>query len=262
MASGTAFKDSTSFEKGLDFAKGNSMFHFEVIGPVPRPSSLQWSKAESEKSLAGGLCKNVVSLLRIGQHARNHRCSFKCQYTQTQFGCARSSLKYVDGKKRKKEKLLALIKGNWRVSKVAMIKFLVMYKADWTAGPLEHQMSIDSERKKESWDALLFTSKFHLVARHIWCIFLSVVAAAAASSQYCHRSYTEEIISSWKRWRYDELLLVASPTRQALIHYVDGESLGHASSTMLLPLKAGQTSEILWRKGGLLDLLEVTTRVE
>lgn len=33
------------------------MFHFEVIGPVPSPSRLQWSKVESEKSLAGGLCK-------------------------------------------------------------------------------------------------------------------------------------------------------------------------------------------------------------
>lgn len=101
MARRTAFKDSTSFEKGLGFAKGNSMFHFEVIGPVPRPSSLQRSKVESEKSLAGGLCKNVISLLRMGCHVGNHRLSFKCQYTQMHFGCAWSSLKYAEWKKKK-----------------------------------------------------------------------------------------------------------------------------------------------------------------
>lgn len=239
MASGTAFKDSTFFEKGLDLAKGNSMFHFEVIGPVPRPSSLQWSKAECEKSLAGGLCKNVVPLLRIG-----HRCSFKCQYTQTQFGCAWSSLKYVDGEK--KEKLLAHIKGNWRVSKVVLIKFLVMYAAGWAAGPLERQTSIE----------IMGCTAFYFKVSP-WCIFSWVVAIP-----FSHGSSTEEIIGRWKRWRHHELLLVASPHRQALIHYVNGESLGHASSTMFLPLKAGQTSEILWRKGGLLDPLEVTTRVE
>lgn len=39
--------------------------------------------------------------------------SFKCQYTQMQFGSAWSGLKYVDGEKRRA----------WRVSKVALIKF-------------------------------------------------------------------------------------------------------------------------------------------
>lgn len=46
--------------------------------------------------------------------------TFRCQYTQMQFGCAWSSLKYVDGAKKKK-KLLALIHRNWRV---AFNKFL------------------------------------------------------------------------------------------------------------------------------------------
>lgn len=65
------------------------MFHFEVIGPVPSPSSLQWSKVESEKSLAGGLCKGkkgekrkpTASLLRISPHVGNHQRLFKCQYS-------------------------------------------------------------------------------------------------------------------------------------------------------------------------------------
>lgn len=60
---------------GWSLQKGNSMFHFEVIGPVPRPSSLHWSKVDPEKSLAGGLCKNVF-LLRMVQ---SHWCSFKCR---------------------------------------------------------------------------------------------------------------------------------------------------------------------------------------
>lgn len=82
--------------------KGNPMFHFEVIGPVPRPSSLQWSKVESEKSLAGGLCKMSSPYCESARRVGNHRRSFKCQYTQMQFGCAWSSLKYVDEKKKRK----------------------------------------------------------------------------------------------------------------------------------------------------------------
>lgn len=46
------------------------------------------------------------------------------------------------------------------------------------------------------------------------------------------------------------------------IHYVNGASPGHTSSTLFPPLKAGQTFEIPWQNGESLDLLEVTTRVE
>lgn len=104
---GLLLKIPPPFWRRLSFAKGNSMFRFEVIGPLPRPSSLQWSKVESEKSLAGGLCKNVISLLRMGWHVLNHWHSFKCQYTQMLFGCAWSSLKYaVRGVKGKKSLIL------------------------------------------------------------------------------------------------------------------------------------------------------------